>query len=86
MVNVTRTLKIPPVRWEALNARLSTTDRMKLEDQLTHLTVWTARLAAYLGRRQSGGKHADAVKRQNQVARKVRQALGYTYADDKITF
>lgn len=50
------------------------------------LATQYSRLSAYLSRRVAGGKHADAVKAQNNVARRVRQALGYTYADDSITF
>lgn len=45
-----------------------------------------ARYSAYISRRINGGKHEDAVRAQNRAARRVRQALGYTYADDAVNF
>lgn len=79
-------LLLAPVDWSALYESLDTNQRYELERQLSQDAVQLARLAAYISRRQTGGKHDDAVKAQNTAARKVRQALGYTYADDKITF
>ena len=79
-------LRTPPVRWERAVTRMRTDDRMRLCDEAAALATRAARISAYVSRRLSGGKHADAVTAQNQAARRVRQALGYTYADDKITF
>lgn len=75
-----------PVEWPALYDRLTVGERMALDSALSDIATKAARLSAYLSRRATGGDHKAAVQRQNQVARKVRQALGYTYADDKITF
>ena len=79
-------LLLAPVDWDREYQRLTTDERYELERAITCDAVQLARFSAYLSRRMAGGKHGDAVKRQNQTARKVRQALGYTYADDKITF
>ena len=81
-----RWLDVSMVRWEKRIEALSTDERMRLADQCASACVWLARLNAYISRRISGGKHKDGVVAQNRAARKVRQALGYTYADDKITF
>jgi len=86
MMNMTRALKVPPVKWEALADRLSTAERWELMRQLDQHAVSAARLAAYITRRISGGRHVDAVKRQNAVARKVRLAIGYSYPEDSLTF
>jgi len=89
MSNYKPTLKVfrmPPVRWDAYCTKLSTDQRYELERMISSDAVQLARFSAYLSRRMSGGKHADAVKAQNRAARRVRQALGYTYADDAITF
>jgi hypothetical protein len=79
-------LTLPPVDWDKTIAELNTDERYELERQITCDAVQLARFSAYLSRRMAGGKHVDAVKRQNSVARRVRLALGYTYADDRITF
>lgn len=76
----------PMAAWDKAVTKLPTQARMDLLQELGVLTIRAARLEAYLYRRHAGGKHADAVKAQNQVARRVRQALGYTYADDAIHF
>lgn len=76
----------PFTMWSALYPSLATEDAAKIEAEAAALATAAARLSAYLSRRMGGGLHEDAVKRQNQAARKVRQALGYTYADDAITF
>lgn len=89
MDRVNRTLEIlylAPVDWAATVERMSTEERYELERAIVGDAVQLARFSAYIGRRITGGNHAAGVKRQNQVARKVRQALGYTYADDAITF
>ena len=83
---VKRFAALPPVKWQAAYERLSTDERMALTDSAAHTATKLARVSAYVSRRMSGGKHEDAVKNQNQSARKVRQALGYTYTDDQITF
>jgi hypothetical protein len=82
----TEILLLAPVDWDAEYQRLTTDQRYALELATALDAVRLARFSAYVSRRLAGGKHADAVKAQNQTARKVRQALGYTYADDKITF
>lgn len=76
----------PMVEWSTLWQTYDLDEARRREADAALVAVRAARFSAYLGRRMSGGKHVDAVKRQNQVARKVRQALGYTYADDRITF
>lgn len=74
------------VDWEAEVARLSTDEAWSLDEAAAAMAVHCARLSAYLSRRRTGGRHTVAVKHQNQVARKVRQALGFMYGDDSITF
>lgn len=63
-----------------------TEELQEAERRAAALATHYARVSAYLSRRMSGGRHDAAVQAQNRTARKVRQALGYTYADDKITF
>lgn len=79
-------LNLPMVEWEAAYAELSSDERRAIDDQCAALATVASRLSAYLSRRMAGGKHTDAVKAQNVAARKVRQALGFTYKDDSITF
>lgn len=79
-------LKTPPVKWERAVKKMGIDERMKLCDEAAAIATRAARVNAYISRFLSGGKHADAVKAQNRAARRVRQALGYTYADDSITF
>lgn len=87
MKDRTRTiLDLPPVQWDQYCTDLGTDQRYELERQISSQAVQLARFSAYLSRRMAGGKHSDAVQAQNRAARKVRQALGYTYADDAITF
>jgi hypothetical protein len=82
-----RRARIPMVQWEDACKSLSQTDAMALSDTAAQEAVLLARYSAYLSRlRVTGGNHTDAVKQQNFAARKVRQALGYTYADDAILF
>lgn len=76
----------PMVEWRKLCEKMSQEDRRETEETLAQLATRAARASAYLSRRETGGKHDDAVRRQNQVARSVRQALGYTYGRDDITF
>lgn len=76
----------PMSEWESTIDALPMDERMELIEQFSARATHLARLAAYLSRRLTGGKHADAVKAQNRAARKVRQALGFTYADDAIVF
>lgn len=79
-------LYAPITQWKEIADSPITTAIQDAERQAAHLATTYARMSAYFSRRMAGGKHADAVKAQNIAARKVRQALGYTYADDKITF
>lgn len=79
-------LLLPPVDWQRAYNLLREAERYDFEQTIAATAVQAARLSAYISRRQSGGRHEDAVKRQNQVARRVRQALGYTYADDALDF
>lgn len=79
-------LDAPMADWPALYDALTTDQRREVDDQAAVLAVKAARLSRYFGRRTSGGKHEDAVKAQNSVAAKVRQALGFTYKDSPITF
>jgi hypothetical protein len=74
------------VKWQRAIERMSQDERRRLDDEAAALATRAARLSAYISRRESGGKHADAVKAQNKAARAVRQALGFTYKDDGITF
>ena len=83
---IRRFARLPMAKWEGAYTRLSTDQRYSLTDGAAQDATHFARVSAYVSRRQTGGKHADAVKRQNQTARSVRQALGYTYAQDAITF
>jgi hypothetical protein len=76
----------PMVEWEQAIDGFDHDTRRTLDDQAAAIATRYARLSAYISRRESGGKHADAVKAQNAAARKVRQALGFTYKDDGITF
>lgn len=77
---------LPAVEWEATVDALSTEDRFEYERTIATAAERYARASAYLSRRMSGGKHEDAVKAQNKAAARVRQALGYTYAESPITF
>lgn len=77
---------VPMAEWERAYTLYSQTEIQQIEREAAELAAGYARLSAYLSRRMSGGKHSDAVKRQNQAAAKVRQALGYTYKDAPITF
>lgn len=83
---VSRILKLSLSRIPAYYDKLDTAARMEACDAAASASVWLARVSAYISRRLSGGKHEDAVKAQNACAAKVRQALGYTYKDDKLTF
>ena len=77
---------LPMAKWEQAYENLSADERRIIDDEAARAATTYARMSAYLSRRLAGGKHVDAVKRQNQTARKVRQALGFTYTDDAITF
>lgn len=79
-------IDLPMAQWAEAYDRLSFDDKRKIDDDAAATATKYARLSAYLSRRMAGGKHGDAVKAQNQAARKVRQALGFTYKDDAITF
>ena len=81
-----RLASVALVTLEKVTMRLSQSDRMELGDHLAHIATQLARVSAYMSRRNTGGKHADAVRAQNQAARKVRQALGFTYGNDQIHF
>ena len=81
-----RWLRTPPVKWESLYKRVGAADVFRTEAEAAEIATHLARISGYISRRMNGGKHTDAVKSQNRVARGTRQALGYTYADDKITF
>lgn len=81
-----RFMATPMVRWHATINRMNTSDRMALTDTLAAFAQTATRASAYVSRRHTGGRHIEAVKAQNQACRKVRQALGYTYADDQVTF
>lgn len=85
-MEVRKFIDIPMANWEATYTAMGTTRTQELERGLSGLAVWCARASAYFSRRLSGGKHEDAVKRQNQVAAKVRQALGYTYKEANVQF
>jgi len=77
---------LPMSKWEATYENLTADQRRQIDDEAAATATKCARLSAYISRRLSGGKHADAVKAQNQAARRTRQALGFTYKDDAITF
>lgn len=78
---------LPMVEWDKAYTELySQTEIQQIEREAAELATAYARLSAYLSRRLSGGRHTDAVRRQNQAAARVRQALGYTYKDAPITF
>lgn len=79
-------LELPLAQWASEYERMSMAERIGLADRLASQVEWMTRVNAYISRRMSGGQHKDAVTAQNRAVRKVRQALGYTYADDKITF
>lgn len=79
-------LNMPKVKWARTVAKMNADQMMRLSDEAARLSTEAARVSAYISRRLSGGKHDDAVKAQNRVARGVRQALGYTYKDDAISF
>lgn len=86
-------LRTPMVKWRARTAKLTNTERQKLIDELDALAIRCARLSGYLTSQLIGGNdptddqiHAAAVARSNRTARKVRKALGFTYANDPITF
>lgn len=79
-------LTLAMVEWSATYERLHSGEAHAHERAAAALATHAARLSAYLSRRLSGGTHDDAVKAQNRAARGVRQALGYTYADDRVTF
>jgi hypothetical protein len=44
------------------------------------------RKVAYINERTYGGTHAEAVRHQNKILRRVRKATGYTYPKQDITF
>jgi hypothetical protein len=79
-------LEAPMVEWQKLCEKMSQEDRRETESVLAQLATRAARASAYLSRRETGGRHEDAVKRQNAVARSVRYALGYTYGRDDVSF
>lgn len=82
----TRFYNLPMVEWDKAYTAMAQAEIFELERQAAEVATRYARLSAYLSRRMAGGIHADAVRRQNQTAAKVRQALGYTYKDAPITF
>lgn len=77
---------VPMNEWEKAYELYSQTEIQQIEREAAEAATAYARLSAYLSRRMSGGKHSDAVRRQNQTAAKVRRALGYTYPAADITF
>ena len=79
-------LRAPMVEWsEAIDARNH--DQLRtLEHESTGLAVQAARLAAYTAARNEGRTHAQAVKRQNTIAAKLRRALGFYNGRADITF
>jgi hypothetical protein len=85
-MNLEHFLQLPMTKWEETYNRLSTDERRMLDDEAAAMATKAARVSAYISRRLSGGTHEPAVKAQNIAARKVRQALGFTYRDDAITF
>jgi hypothetical protein len=76
----------PMTAWDEAYRAMDTATAFEVDDQAANHAVHFARLSAYIARRRQGGTHTDAVKAQNRVGRRVRQALGYTYKDDSITF
>lgn len=78
--------QIPMTKWEATYNRLTFDERRQQDDDAAAQAVRHARVSAYISRRLSGGKHADAVKAQNRAAARVRVALGFTYKDSPIDF
>lgn len=84
-----RLLKLPMVKWASEFLEISPTNGDAVHAtcrELDNIAVRAARAASYFGARMRGEKHEHAVREQNRVAVKVRRALGYTYADDLITF
>ena len=79
-------ITVAMVDWDHAYTQYSQTEIQQIEREAAEAATAYARLSAYLSRRMAGGKHSDAVRRQNQVAARVRQALGYTYKDAPITF
>lgn len=79
-------LTAPPAEWAEMYDAMSFDQRREADDAAAALATRATRVSAYISHRLAGGKHADAVKAQNRAARSTRQALGFTYKDDAITF
>ena len=82
----TRIANQPMVAWERLVLRLPQNIRIEVEQELCARIQRFTRLACYISRRTTGGRHADAVKAQNRGVAKVRAALGYTYKQEPVVF
>jgi len=80
-----RVLRMPMVHWQAAYEHDREVGRGLLNASGA-LAVRAARLAAYVNARDLGKSHAVAVRAQNAAARKVRTLLGFTYANDDVTF
>lgn len=77
-------LSIAPVEWDTVseffhNARVP---RTGVGQMLQDIAVNIIRLGVYLEERGEQVEHAQAVKRQNTIARRVRKALGFHVTPD----
>ena len=74
-----------PSEWESLANGLTGKQNNELGNRLADVSVHIARLSAYLDV-ISLSDHDTAVKVQNNKAKKVRKALGFSYPEDNKSF
>lgn len=82
---ITQFLNAPMVEWSDLQHGLFEETKAEMVAELDGIIIKGARLRAYMERRRNG-THLEAVKYSNDLAAKVRKALGYTQARHDITF
>lgn len=87
-------MRAAPATWDRRHARDTARERrqphsasrIEIASMLDDITTRAARASVYITTRHHGGTHADAVRAQNRIARKIRKVLGYTYPDQPIHF
>ena len=79
-------LDIPPAGFRAHADGLTPAELDALQSQMYHAAQYLTRAASYFGSRQLGLDHEHSVRSARKAVTAVRRALGYTYADDDLSF
>lgn len=83
---ITQFLNAPMVEWSDMRHGLLDETKAEIIAELDGILIKGARLRAYVERRRNAGTHQQAVKHQNNLATKIRRALGYTQAKHEVNF